>query len=42
MTIMKMRFALFATAASITSAIAVGQQVSVIYNHGQSFAQYHT
>lgn len=26
----------------IASAVAVGQQVSVNYNHGQSFAQYHT
>ncbi len=39
---MKIRFALFAAVVSITSAIAVGQQVSVNYNHGQSFAQYHT
>lgn len=39
---MKMRYALFATVASIASAIAVGQQVSVNYNHNQSFAQYHT
>ena len=39
---MKMRYALFATVLSVTSAIAVGQQVSVNYDHGQSFAQYHT
>jgi len=26
----------------ITSTIAVGQQVSVNYNHSASFAQYHT
>jgi Domain of unknown function (DUF4136) len=42
MTIMKTRYALFAMVVSITSAIAVGQQVSVNYNHNQSFAQYHT
>ena len=42
MTITKMRFVLFAAVLSITSAIAVGQQVSVNYNHSQSFAQYHT
>jgi len=39
---MKKRFALLAMLVSITSAIAVGQQVSVNYNHSQSFAQYHT
>jgi hypothetical protein len=27
---------------SVTSAIALGQQVSVNYNHSQSFAQFHT
>ena len=42
MTITKMRFVLFAAVLSITSAIAVGQQVSLNYNHSQSFAQYHT
>ena len=39
---MKTRFALCAMLLCITSAVAVGQQVSVNYNHGQSFAQYHT
>ena len=39
---MNKRFALFAMLVCITSAIAVGQQVSVYYNHSQSFAQYHT
>ena len=39
---MNLRYALIAVVVSITSAIAVGQQVSVNYNHGQSFAQYHT
>ena len=42
MTIMKKRFALLAMLLSITSAIAVAQQVSVNYNHSQSFVQYHT
>ena len=42
MTIMNTKYALFATAVSITFAIALGQQVSVNYNHGQSFAQYRT
>jgi hypothetical protein len=42
MTIMKTRFALFALLVCITSTIAVGQQVSVNYDHGASFAQYHT
>jgi uncharacterized protein (DUF1501 family) len=40
--VMKMRFALLAAVVCLTSAIAVGQQVSVNYNHSQSFAQYHT
>jgi hypothetical protein len=40
--IMKMRFALCAIVACMTSAIALGQQVSVNYNHSQSFAQFHT
>jgi len=39
---MNKRVALFAMLLSITSATAVGQQVSVNYNHSQSFAQYHT
>ena len=39
---MKTKFALFATLACITSAIAAGQEVSVNYNHSQSFAQFHT
>jgi hypothetical protein len=39
---MKMKFALCAVLLSITSAIALGQQVSVNYNHSQSFAQFHT
>jgi len=39
---MKKRVALFAVLMSITSAIAVAQQVSVNYDHSQSFAQYHT
>jgi len=41
MTIMKTKFALCAMLAC-TSAIAVGQQISVNYNHSASFAQYHT
>lgn len=39
---MKTRFALCAMVVFITSTIAVGQQVSVNYNHSASFAQYHT
>ncbi len=39
---MKMKFALCAMLLSITSTIAFGQQVSVNYNHSQSFAQFHT
>ena len=39
---MKMRFALSAMLLCIASTIAVGQQVSVNYNHSASFAQYHT
>ena len=39
---MKTKFALCTMLMCITSAVAVGQQVSVNYNHGQSFAQYHT
>jgi len=39
---MKTKFALGAMLVCITSAIAVGQTVSVNYNHSQSFSQYHT
>jgi hypothetical protein len=39
---MKTRFALCAMLVCLTSTIAFGQQVSVNYNHSQSFAQYHT
>ena len=39
---MKTRFALCAMLVSFISMIAFGQQVSVNYNHSQSFAQYHT
>jgi len=39
---MKIRFALCALLLCITSAIALGQQVSVNYNHNASFSQYHT
>jgi Domain of unknown function (DUF4136) len=39
---MKTRLALCAMLVCIASAIAVGQQVSVNYNHSQSFTQYHT
>src|ERR1017187_8387430 len=42
MTIMKTRFALCAVLVCMTCTIAVGQQVSVNYNHSASFAQYHT
>src|SRR5271155_5242144 len=42
MTSMKTRFALRAMLMCLTSTIAFGQQVSVNYNHSQSFAQYHT
>jgi Domain of unknown function (DUF4136) len=40
--IMKIRLALCAVLICIASTIAVGQQVSVNYNHSQSFTQYHT
>jgi hypothetical protein len=40
--IMKARVALCALIVCITSTIAVGQQVSVNYNHSQSFSQFHT
>ena len=39
---MKAKLMLYAMLMYITSAIAVGQQVSVNYNHSQSFAGYHT
>ena len=39
---MKTRFALCAVLLCITSTIAVGQQVSVNYDHNASFSQYHT
>ncbi len=39
---MKAKFALCAMLMWIASAVTVGQQVSVNYNHAQSFAQYHT
>jgi Domain of unknown function (DUF4136) len=39
---MKTRFAFCAILLCVASTIAVGQQVSVNYNHDVSFAQYHT
>jgi Domain of unknown function (DUF4136) len=39
---MRTRFALCAMLVGIASTIAVGQQISVNYNHSQSFTQYHT
>ena len=39
---MQTRLALCAVAICLLSTIASGQQVSVNYNHGQSFTQYHT
>ena len=39
---MKTKFALCAMMVCITSAVAVGQQVSVNYNHSQSFSGFHT
>lgn len=39
---MKTKVAFCAVLLCITSAVAVGQQVSVNYNHSQSFAGYHT
>jgi len=39
---MKSKLALCAMLLCITSAIAVGQTVSVNYNHSQSFSAYHT
>jgi len=38
----KTRLALCAMLVCITSAVAFGQQVSVNYNHGASFSNYHT
>jgi hypothetical protein len=42
MTIMKTRFAWCAMVVCVLSTIAVGQQVSVNYNHSQDFSQFHT
>jgi hypothetical protein len=42
MTTMRTKFALCAMLMCIASAVAVGQQVSVNYNHSQSFSGYHT
>jgi uncharacterized protein (DUF1501 family) len=39
---MKTKIALCAMIVGITSAVAAGQQVSVNYNHSQSFSGYHT
>ncbi|MGB8985961.1 MAG: hypothetical protein WCC37_05090, partial [Candidatus Sulfotelmatobacter sp.] len=39
---MKTRFALCAVLMCLTSAIAGAQQVSVNYNHSQSFTPFHT
>jgi hypothetical protein len=39
---MKTKLVLCALAVCLISTIAMGQQVSVNYNHSQSFAQYHT
>jgi hypothetical protein len=39
---MKTKFALCVMLVCITSAVAVGQQVSVNYNHSQSFSGFHT
>ena len=39
---MKTRFTFCAMLLCVVSTIAVGQQVSVNYNHNASFAQYHT
>jgi hypothetical protein len=39
---MKTRIALCAMLVCVASTIAVGQQVSVNYNHGASFSNYHT
>ncbi len=39
---MKTKFALWAMIVCITSVVAAGQQVSVNYNHNQSFSGFHT
>jgi Domain of unknown function (DUF4136) len=39
---MNIRIALYVTIACVTSAVSYGQQVSVNYNHNQSFSQFHT
>jgi hypothetical protein len=39
---MRTRLALCVVLVCITSTIAIGQQVSVNFNHSESFAQYHT
>jgi hypothetical protein len=39
---MKFKLIVFALVLSVASAIAVGQTVSVNYNHSQSFAAFHT
>lgn len=39
---MKTRLALFGVMLCIASSLALGQQVSVNYNHQASFAQYHS
>jgi hypothetical protein len=39
---MKTKYALWTMLALMASGIAFGQQVSVNYNHSQSFSQYHT
>ena len=39
---MKTRVTLFTLATCLIATIATGQQVSVNYNHSQSFAQFHT
>jgi Domain of unknown function (DUF4136) len=39
---MKTKFVLCTTLVFIASTIAMGQQVSVNYNHGQDFSQFHT
>src|SRR6266436_2678627 len=41
-TIMKTKLALCAMIVCIASAVVVGQQVSVNYNHSQSFSPFHT
>jgi len=39
---MKAKYVLCTMIVCVTSAVAFGQQVSVNYNHSQSFSQYHT